>query len=102
MFRLFCFGVVNSGSPMWQVTELIYKRTTEISEYKICNALPEIDVSKPGTYNVGTASTPFLVEIFHNTEDHVGLLRQVVVTLTVVAFHSHTPIQRLTASEMFT
>jgi len=77
VFRLFCFGVVNSGSPMWQVTELIYKRTTEISEYKICNALPEIDVSKPGTYNVGTASTPFLVEIFHNTEDHVGLLRQV-------------------------
>jgi len=67
----------NGGPAPEKVTELMYKKTTEISEYKICNSVPDIDLSKPGAYNAGTTESPFIVEVFDNTEDHVGLLRQV-------------------------
>jgi len=67
----------NGGPAPEKVTELVYKKTTEISEYKICNGVPDIDLSKPGAYNAGTTESPFIVEVFDNTEDHVGLLRQV-------------------------
>jgi len=67
----------NGGPAPEKVTELVYKKTTQIAEYKICNGVPDIELSRSGTYNVGTASSPFLVEVFDCTEDHIELLRQV-------------------------
>lgn len=65
------------------MTELVYLKTTQISEYRICNGVPDIDLSRCGTYNVGTVSQPFLVEVFDSTEDHIGLLRQVAALRAV-------------------
>jgi phosphoglucomutase len=67
----------NGGPAPEKVTDLVYTNTTRISSYKICSALPEIDLSRPGVHKLGTAGSPFLVEVFDATEDHVALLRQV-------------------------
>jgi len=67
----------NGGPAPEKVTDAIFEKTKAISEYKICSGLPDIDLSVPATYNLGTAASPFMVQVFPNTEDHVALLRQV-------------------------
>jgi len=67
----------NGGPAPEKVTDKIFKETTTLSEYTICDTLPDVELGVPGSYNLGTEEVPFLVEVFPNTEDHVGLLRQV-------------------------
>jgi phosphoglucomutase len=64
----------NGGPAPEKVTNLIFDNTKSISEYKICNGVPDVDLSKPGTHTFGAN---FLVEVFPCVEDHVGLLKQV-------------------------
>lgn len=67
----------NGGPAPEKVTDLIYKKTTTICEYKLCAGLPDIDLTKPGSYSFGTAEKPFNVTVFPCVEDHIGLLKQV-------------------------
>ena len=67
----------NGGPAPEKVTNLVFDKTTSISNYKICADLPDVDLTKPGTHNLGTADKPFIVSVFPCVEDHVGLLKQV-------------------------
>jgi len=67
----------NGGPAPEKVTDLVFKETTEISKWFVCNSIPDIDLTKAGTHNLGTAEKPFQVEVFSCVEDHVGLLKQV-------------------------
>ena len=67
----------NGGPAPEKVTNLVFDKTTSISNYKICADLPDVDLTKPGTHNLGTAEKPFIVSVFPAVEDHVGLLKQV-------------------------
>eukprot|EP00316_Scyphosphaera_apsteinii_P023554 CAMPEP_0119309306 /NCGR_PEP_ID=MMETSP1333-20130426/14800_1 /TAXON_ID=418940 /ORGANISM="Scyphosphaera apsteinii, Strain RCC1455" /LENGTH=593 /DNA_ID=CAMNT_0007313253 /DNA_START=129 /DNA_END=1910 /DNA_ORIENTATION=+ len=71
------YNCENGGPAPEKVTDLIFSRTKEITEYKICQGIPDIDMSQPGSYVLGAGATPFKVEVFDATEDHVALLRQV-------------------------
>jgi len=71
------YNCENGGPAPEKVTNLIFKNTTTITEYKLCKTLPDIELSVPGSYALGTADCPFKVEVFDNTEDHVMLLKQV-------------------------
>ena len=48
----------------------------QISEYYMTD-VADVDLSKPGSYELGTADSPFLVEVFDCCEDHVNLLKKV-------------------------
>jgi len=67
----------NGGPAPEKVTNLVFEKTKTIKQYQICEGIPDIDLSKPGMYNLGTADKPFQVEVFPCVEDHVGLLKQV-------------------------
>jgi len=63
----------NGGPAPEKVTDLVFKITKEIKEYKLCPAVPDVDLTVPGTYNFDG----FGVSVFPCVEDHVGLLKQV-------------------------
>jgi len=67
----------NGGPAPEKVTDLVFKKTTTISKYYMCKAVPDIDLKTVGTHNFGTAEAPFSVSVFPCVEDHVGLLKQV-------------------------
>lgn len=56
------------------MTDLIYTNTTKITQYKLCPNIPDVDLSKEGSYKFGSS---FRVEVFDCVEDHLGLLKQV-------------------------
>ena len=67
----------NGGPAPEKVTDLVFKRTTEITSYPICKSLPDINLKIAATHNLGTAASPFTVSVFPCVEDHVALLKQV-------------------------
>ena len=67
----------NGGPAPEKVTDLVFKKTTAISQYHICNGVPDVPLDKPGSFGFGTAEKPFNVQVFPCVEDHVGLLKQV-------------------------
>jgi phosphoglucomutase len=46
--------------------------TAKITEYQICDQVPDIDLSKPAVYKVGDR----IVEVFDCVEDHLSLLQK--------------------------
>lgn len=68
------FNVENGGPAQEKVTDLVYKNTTAIKEYKIAKGFPTIDISKTGSYVV---NDKIRVDVFDCTEDHVGLLSKI-------------------------
>merc|ERR1712087_18625 len=67
----------NGGPAPEKLTDDIYECTKTITSYKICCDIPNIDMTAPGSYSLGTDASPFKVEVFDAAEDHVALLRQV-------------------------
>jgi len=63
----------NGGPAPEKLTDVMVEKTMSIAEYKICNAVPDVDLAVPGTYNFDG----FGVSVFPCVEDHVGLLKQV-------------------------
>merc|ERR1719440_1236881 len=47
------YNCENGGPAPEKMTDLMVKWTAEIKEYKICDKLPEIDLSKPATFTFG-------------------------------------------------
>jgi len=64
----------NGGPAPEKVTEMVYDFTTKLTEYKICNGVPDISVAEPGKH---TISDSFEVSVFPCVEDHVNLLKTV-------------------------
>jgi len=71
------YNCENGGPAPEKLTNLMHKNTESIKEYSICSSLPDLDLSKPGSYSLGSLDNPFKVEVFDPTEDHVMLLKQV-------------------------
>eukprot|EP00965_Chrysotila_dentata_P101200 3341825-Pleurochrysis_carterae.AAC.4 len=74
------YNCENGGPAPEKLTNLMHKNTESIKEYSICSSLPDLDLSKPGSYSLGSLDNPFKVEVFDPTEDHVMLLKQVART----------------------
>lgn len=59
------FNGSNGGPAPEKVTELIYKRSKEITQYKIIDA-PHLDISKPGNFQLGNTT----IEVIDPVADH--------------------------------
>jgi len=70
------FNGENGGPAPEKVTDLVYKHTTQISEYKIAKGVPEIDLTTAAKFMVGEGDAAVEVEVIDSTEDHVNLLKQ--------------------------
>merc|ERR1719174_3242251 len=55
------------------MTNRMVEWTEKISEYKLCDKIPDLDLSKPATYKLPGGKT---VEVFDCVEDHNNLLKK--------------------------
>jgi len=67
----------NGGPAPEKDTKKMEENTTTIKAYKICKGVPDIDLTKPGSYDLGSGDASFTVTIFDAVEDHLALLKQV-------------------------
>lgn len=70
------FNCENGGPAPDQVTNKIYKLSTEISQYKIVESL-NIDLSKIGTNEFNINGAPFTVEVIDSVADYVRLMKEI-------------------------
>eukprot|EP00126_Sphaerothecum_destruens_P011947 Sdes_comp20972_c0_seq2m19050 len=66
------YNCENGGPAPESVTDAIYKRTSQISEYRICD-IPDIDLSVLGTSQFGD----FTVEVIDSVNDYANLMRSI-------------------------
>jgi len=66
------YNCENGGPAPEKMTNLMVEWTAKITEYKICEGIPDIDLSKPATYLLGDRT----VEVFDCVEDHLALLQK--------------------------
>lgn len=74
------YNVANGGPAPSSVTDAIYARTQEITQFSICAAMPDFDISTVGTTVVGgdgDGGASFTVEVIDSAEDYLGLLKKV-------------------------
>lgn len=73
------YNCENGGPAPEKLTDAIFKNTTTIRSYNICNDFPIIDLSTSGITNVASAdgSASVKVEVIDSTEDHVKLLKTI-------------------------
>lgn len=70
------FNCENGGPAPDNVTDKIYKLSTEIKQYKTVDGL-SIDLSKPGVNQYTVNGTPFTVEIIDSVADYVRLMKEI-------------------------
>jgi phosphoglucomutase len=63
----------NGGPAPEKITDLIFTETCSISQYSICNELPDVDLAVLGKHDFDG----FSVEVIDSTEDYVALLSTV-------------------------
>ena len=51
----------NGGPAPEKVTDLVHEFTTKLTEYKLCPTIPDVDLTKMGSVDLGTADKPFQV-----------------------------------------
>jgi phosphoglucomutase len=66
------YNCENGGPSPEKMTDLMVEWTAKITEYKICNGVPDIDLTKPASYVLGDRT----VEVFDCVEDHLALLKK--------------------------
>jgi len=66
------YNCENGGPAPEKLTDKIVKFTASISEIKMCEGVPDVDLSKPCCYTIGDR----IVEVFDSVEDHQSLLEQ--------------------------
>lgn len=67
------YNLENGGPAPESVTNLIYENSLKISQIKINNDLPTIDLSKIGTVTLGNLE----VEIIDSTKDYIEMLKDI-------------------------
>jgi len=60
------------GPAPEKATDLMVEWTAKITEYKLCDQVPDIDLTKPAVYKIGDRT----VEVFDCVEDHLALLQK--------------------------
>lgn len=76
------YNVANGGPALEAFTGAVHKRTEAIDAYRICEGLPDIDLSQPGRHvftgqQGGADAAPFFeVEVIDPAEDWIGLIRE--------------------------
>lgn len=70
------FNCENGGPAPDNVTNKIYKLSTEISQYKIADGL-SIDLTKAGVNEYTINGTPFTVEVIDSVADYVRLMKEI-------------------------
>lgn len=74
------YNVANGGPALEAFTDAVFQRTKSISAYRICDSLPEIDLSEPGRHifvdEAGGGKAFFEVEIIDPAEDWIALIRK--------------------------
>lgn len=66
------YNCENGGPSPEKMTDLMVEWTAKITEYSICDQLPDFDITKPATYKVGDKT----IEVFDCVEDHLALLQK--------------------------
>ncbi|KDQ19673.1 hypothetical protein BOTBODRAFT_28237 [Botryobasidium botryosum FD-172 SS1] len=80
------FNVSNGGPAPENITDKIYARTKEITEYKFVEG-PEVDLSKVHTFTYGLTE----VEVIDSVSDYVELLQGIFDFPKIKSFISSTP-----------
>jgi len=73
------YNVQNGGPALESLTDAVHERSKEVTEYKLCADLPDIDLSHEGRYVFRDAegATPYFeVEVIDPTEDYAKLMQQ--------------------------
>ncbi|KAG5185427.1 UTP--glucose-1-phosphate uridylyltransferase-domain-containing protein [Tribonema minus] len=73
------YNCENGGPALEALTNLIYKNTTAIGKYAMCEAFPTVDITKLGVTKVAAAdgSASVTVEVISSTDVHVSLLKSI-------------------------
>jgi phosphoglucomutase len=73
------YNCENGGPAIDSLTDAMYKNTTTIKEFKICNDFPVIDIATVGTTTIKSAdgSSEVSVEVIDTTEESVKLLKSI-------------------------
>jgi phosphoglucomutase len=73
------YNCENGGPAIDSLTDAMYKNTTTIKEFKICNDFPVIDIATVGSTTVKSAdgSSEVSVEVIDTTADSVKLLKSI-------------------------
>jgi len=66
------YNCENGGPAPEKMTDLMVEWTAKLTEYKLCDKLPVLDLTKPATYKIGDKT----VEVFDCVEDHLALLKK--------------------------
>jgi len=66
------YNCENGGPSPEKMTNKMVEWTAKITEYKICDKVPDLDLSSPAVYKLGDRA----VEVFDCVEDHNALLKQ--------------------------
>ncbi|MDX1977297.1 MAG: alpha-D-glucose phosphate-specific phosphoglucomutase [Pseudanabaenaceae cyanobacterium bins.68] len=66
------YNIGNGGPAPEKVTEAIYARSQEISQYQILEA-PDLDLDRLGTYHLGEMQ----VEVIDSVQDYAGLMESI-------------------------
>lgn len=67
------YNLANGGPAPEPVTNLMFKNSLSISNYKIIKDLPALDLSKIGEYTVG----PLTVEVIDTTKAYIEFLKEI-------------------------
>jgi phosphoglucomutase len=73
------YNCENGGPAPEKLTDAMYKNTTTIKSYKICNEFPTVDITTAGNTTVKSedGSTEINVEVIDTTKAHVDLLKTI-------------------------
>jgi len=66
------YNCENGGPAPEKMTDKMVEFTASITEIKMCEGVPDIDLSTPASYSIGDR----VVEVFDCVEDHLNLLQQ--------------------------
>jgi len=66
------YNCENGGPAPEKMTKKMVEWTAKITDYKICNNIPEIDIKEPAIYKLDTAT----IEVFDCVEDHLAVLKK--------------------------
>jgi len=67
------YNCENGGPAPEKATNKMVEWTAKISELKFCNGVPDIDLTKAATYNLGGGKS---VEVFDCVEDHLASMQK--------------------------
>jgi len=66
------YNCENGGPAPEKVTGKMVECTAKITEIKMCQAVPVVDLSKPGSFTIDDR----IIEVFDTVEDHLSLLKE--------------------------